>query len=118
MMQDLFIEDIRLHAFHGCLPEEARIGGKYKIDIKAVADFSECADNDDLEKTVDYVVVYELVVEQMAIRSKLIETVAKRIAVKLQEVYPWVSEWEIGLTKYNPPVNGNLGQSRIVWRLS
>lgn len=115
-MQELFIEDIRLHAYHGCLEEEGRIGGKYRIDIKAVADFNECADTDDLNKTVDYVVVYNLVKQEMEIRSKLIETVAKRIAEKLQQQYSWVGEWEVSLTKFNPPVGGNLGQSRIVWR--
>lgn len=118
MMQELFIEDIRLHAYHGCLDEEGRIGGKYRIDIKAVADFSECAETDDLTKTVDYVIVYDLVKAEMAIRSKLIETVAKRIALKLQEQYSWVSSWEVSLTKFNPPVGGNLGQSRIVWKLN
>lgn len=117
-MQELFIEDIRLHAYHGCLDEEGRIGGKYRIDIKAVADFSECAETDDLTKTVDYVIVYDLVKAEMAIRSKLIETVAKRIAFKLQEQYLWVSSWEVSLTKFNPPVGGNLGQSRIVWKLN
>ncbi len=117
-MQDLFIEDIRLHAYHGCLEEEAVIGGKYRVDIKATADFTTCAETDDLTKTVDYVVVYQLVKEQMEKRSKLIETVAKRIAESLSVAYPWVNAWEIGLTKYNPPVGGNLGQSRIVWKLS
>ncbi|MCF8275474.1 MAG: dihydroneopterin aldolase [Flavobacteriales bacterium] len=118
MMQELYIEDIRLHAYHGCLEEEGRIGGKYRIDIKAVADFSACADSDDLNKTVDYVVIYNLVEEEMAVRSKLIETVAKRIALKLREQYTWVSEWEVSLTKFNPPVGGSLGQSRIVWKLN
>jgi dihydroneopterin aldolase len=108
-MQELFIEDIRLHAYHGCLEEEGIIGGKYRIDIKIVADFTECADSDDLTKTVDYVIVYDLVKE---------ETVAKRIALKLQAQYAWVSEWEVSLTKFNPPVGGSLGQSRIVWRIS
>ncbi len=117
-MQELFIEDIRLHAYHGCLEEEGIIGGKYRIDIKIVADFTECADSDDLTKTVDYVIVYDLVKEEMAIRSKLIETVAKRIALKLQAQYAWVSEWEVSLTTFNPPVGGSLGQSRIVWRIS
>ncbi|MDP6908800.1 MAG: dihydroneopterin aldolase [Flavobacteriales bacterium] len=118
MMQELFIEDIRLHAFHGCLEEEARIGGKYRVDVKAVADFNLCADSDDLEKAVDYVLVYQLVSEEMRIRSKLIETVAKRISERLKGAYPWVSEWEVHLTKFNPPVQGSLGQSRVVWKLS
>ncbi len=118
MKQELYIEGIVLHAYHGCLDEEARIGGKYRIDIKAVADLNDCADRDDLSLTVDYVVVFEIVKQQMAIRSKLIETVAKRIALKLKAEYAWVSEWEVSLTKFNPPVGGNLGQSRIVWKLN
>ncbi len=118
MMQELFIEDIRLHAFHGCLDEEAKLGGKYRVDVKAVADFNACADTDNLEKTVDYVLVYQMVSEEMGIRSKMIETVAKRIAERLKKAYPWVSEWEVNLTKFSPPVQGNLGQSRIVWKLS
>lgn len=118
MRQDLYIEDIRLHAYHGCLEEEGRIGGKYRIDIKATADFNDCADTDDLTKTVDYVIVYDLVKAEMAIRSKLIETVAKRIALKLKEQYDWVDGWEVSLTKFNPPVGGNLGQSRVVWKLN
>ena len=116
-MQRLYMEDIRLHAYHGCLDEEGRIGGKYRVDIMAEADLTACAESDDLTQTVDYVVVYELVKEEMAIRSKLIETVAKRIAERLAVTYPWVARWEVSLTKFNPPVGGSLGQSRIVWRL-
>ncbi len=115
MNQTLHIEDIQLHAYHGCLEEEAKIGGKYRVDIKVVADLELSAIDDDLSKTVDYVVVYDLVVQEMAIRSKLIEAVVRRIALRLADAYPWVSEWEVSLTKYNPPVNGHLGQSKIVW---
>jgi dihydroneopterin aldolase len=115
MSQTLYIEDIRLHAYHGCLEEEGRIGGKYRVDIKVEADIEASAISDDLHQTVDYVVVYELVKEEMAIRSKLIETVARRIALRLAEAYPWVDLWEVSLTKFNPPVHGNVGQSRIVW---
>jgi dihydroneopterin aldolase len=115
--QKLYIEDIRLHAFHGCLEEEGRIGGKYRVDILAEANLEACAEEDDLNRTVDYVVVYDLVKEEMAIRSKLIEAVAKRIADRLARTYPWVTKWEVSLTKFNPPVGGSLGQSRIVWTL-
>lgn len=115
-MQELRIENIQLHAFHGCLEEEGRIGGKYRVDVVAEADFSAAAQNDDLTQTVDYVVVYEIVSQEMAIRAKLIETVAKRICDHLTAIYPWVARWEVALTKFNPPVGGMLGQSTIVWK--
>lgn len=116
-LQKLYIEDIRLHAYHGCMEEEGRIGGKYRVDIMAEADLTACTETDDLTRTVDYVVVYALVKEEMGIRSKLIETVAKRIAERLARTYPWVAHWEVCLTKFNPPVGGSLGQSRIVWTI-
>jgi len=115
-MQELRIENIQLHAYHGCLEEEGRIGAKYRVDVMAEADFSASAQTDDLTQTVDYVVVFEIVCQEMDIRSKLIEAVAKRISERLITRYPWVSRWEVALTKYNPPVGGMLGQSTVVWK--
>jgi len=115
-MQELRIENIQLHAYHGCLEEEGRVGGKYRVDVVAEADFSISAKADDLTQTVDYVVVYDIVCQEMAVRSKLIEAVAKRISDRLTARYPWVLSWKVALTKYNPPVGGMLGQSTIVWK--
>ena len=33
------IKDIRLYAFHGCLEEEAKIGGNYIVDVKIYTDY-------------------------------------------------------------------------------
>jgi dihydroneopterin aldolase len=98
------------------LEEEGRIGSKYRVDVIAEADFSNSANNDDLTQTVDYVVVYDVVLHEMGIRSKLIETVAKRISDRLEAEYPWVVKWQVAVTKYAPPVGGMLGQTTIVWK--
>ena len=79
------INGIKLYAFHGCLPEEEKIGGHYRVDVYLETDFSEAASNDDLSKTVDYVVVNKIVQEEMAIRSKLIEHVGQRIYVQIKK---------------------------------
>lgn len=107
------VEGIRLYAFHGCLPEEAKIGSEYIVDVVIETDFSEAAKNDDLSKTIDYLTVFGIVKEQMAIRSKLIEHVAKRISDKLKSTLPAIQKLEVTVTKINPPVNGAVGSTSV-----
>ena len=73
------VENIKLYAFHGCLNEEALIGSDYIIDVTVTADLSKSSQTDDLNDTVDYVLLNKIVKEEMAIRSKLLEEVGQRI---------------------------------------
>ncbi len=109
------LENIQLYAYHGCLEEEALIGQNYRVDVYISTDYSEAAQTDDLTKTVDYVQVYEIVKREMAIRSKLIEHVTKRICETLVAEISRIDKCEVRLTKYNPPVNGMVGNASVNW---
>ncbi len=102
------VEGIRTYSYHGCLAEEATIGGSYVVDVMIETDFNEAAISDELSKTVDYLTVHEIVKEQMAIRSKLIEHVAKRISDKLRSQLPAIQKLQVTVTKINPPMNGDV----------
>lgn len=110
-MQELAIRRIECHSFHGCLPEETVIGSTFSVDVFFTGDFSGAIENDDLSKTVDYVMVHRIVRDEMAIPSKLIEHVAGRILKKLRNSFPAVSKCKVSITKFNPPVNGQLGEA-------
>ena len=99
------VQGISIHAFHGCLPEEEKNGQEYFVDVEAEGDFSTAVNADDLSKTVDYCVVYEIVKREMAIRSKLIEHVCGRILSSLLKKYPQI-KFSVSVKKPNPPVNG------------
>ena len=103
---------IELHAYHGCLEEESKLGGKYSVDVIVNADLLPGATSDELSKTVDYVANYNIVKKQMAIRSKLIETVARRIADDLQKL-PGVQSGEIILRKLTAPIGGVVGHVAV-----
>lgn len=107
-MHIVSIHELKVFAYHGCLPEEAVIGTDYKIDIDVYTDFSEAAKNDDLSKTIDYVVIAAIVKEEMAIRAKLIETVCQRIILRIKSTYPKVQKVKVVLFKINPPAGANL----------
>ncbi len=113
MTHTINIEGIKLYAYHGCLEEEARIGGNYIVDVYMNTDFSEAAQTDDLTKTIDYCNVFEIVKSEMAIRSKLIEPVGKRIYDRLRNDFPSISTLRIKLTKLLPPINGDVEKVSI-----
>lgn len=115
-MNKLWVKGMRFHAFHGCLAEEEKLGGTYQVDVCIGADFKSAAIDDDLSKTADYEEVFKLTEKEMLLRSKLIEAVAKRIAESLQSTYPWSSEINVVLTKFNPPIDGRrITQAVIEW---
>ena len=110
-MHQLLIKDIECHAFHGCMEEEGKIGGRFSVDVEINGDFSAAVSNDDLSATVDYVAVHRIVRREMSVRSKLIEHVAGRILQQMKNTFPEVTSCAVTITKYNPPVNGQIGRA-------
>lgn len=108
MINKININNIRVYAYHGCLPEETTIGAWYRVDVNIETDFSPCEKDDDLSKTVDYVTVNRIVKDQMAIPSRLIEHVGFRILNQLKkEITSWL-HFHVVVTKFNPPINGDV----------
>lgn len=110
-MHQLLIKDIQCHAFHGCMDEEGKIGGRFSVDVELNGDFSLAVANDDLSATVDYVTIHRIVRQEMAVRSKLIEHVAGRILLQVKSTFPDILSCVVTITKYNPPVNGQIGKA-------
>ncbi|OFY86560.1 MAG: dihydroneopterin aldolase [Bacteroidetes bacterium RIFCSPLOWO2_12_FULL_35_15] len=113
-MNKILVEGIKLYAYHGCMEEEGKIGGNYIVDVTMETDFSEAAETDDLTKTIDYVVVYNIVKKQMAIRSMLIEHVGKRIITELKKELRGLIKVDLKIIKLNPPMNGNVERVSII----
>jgi dihydroneopterin aldolase len=108
------ISGIRIYAYHGCLPEEAIIGGDYIVNIVLKGNFSKAAANDKLEDTIDYVDVYKIVKKEMHIRARLIEHVAQRIADNLKASFASVSSLSVEVIKKNPPIGGEVDEVSAV----
>ncbi len=108
MEHKIAVEGIKLYAYHGCLDEEAVIGGNYIVDVYLITDFTEAAKTDDLSRTIDYCAIYEIVKKEMAVRSKLIEQVAQRIHTTIEKNFSAIKNTRVRVTKLNPPMNGNV----------
>lgn len=113
----ILVEGIRLYAYHGCMEEEAKTGRSYRVDVNAETDQERSAESDRLEDTVNYVSIYNIVKEEMAVRSKLIEHVAARIARRIRVQHPPVKKVTVKVTKLHPPIDGTVeGVSVILTR--
>jgi dihydroneopterin aldolase len=114
MKHTVEVNGIKLYAFHGCLPEEGKIGGNYTVDVSVKTDFSTAAIEDDLSKTIDYVIINRIVKEEMAIRSKLIEHVGQRIVNSIKKEVQNIDYIRVKVTKICPPINGDVDNVAII----
>ena len=105
-MGKIRLENIQLYAYHGCLEEEGKIGSDYKVELEVKSDLSIPSKSDKLADTVDYTHLNKIVKEEMAIRSKLLEHVAKRILNRLYRELPNIDSARVWVSKIAPPING------------
>ncbi len=111
------LKNIRIYAYHGCLTEEAKIGSDYIVDLKVKTSLKKASETDDLNDTVDYVLLNKIVVEEMKIRSKLLEQVAKRILVRITKEVQNVEKTTIRVSKINPPIGGDVEKVTIKMKM-
>ena len=115
------LTNIRTFSFHGCLEEEAKIGSDYSVNLTIKTNLKPSAQTDELTDTVDYVDLNRIVVEEMAIRAKLLEHVAQRIIDRVLKELQMVTKIEVEVTKLNPPIGGDVEGVTIIirkkWRL-
>lgn len=113
-MGTIRVTNIRLRANHGCMDEEARIGGDYLVHVELTADLVPSMVSDDLNDTVDYVAVHSIVQREMAVRSKLIEHVAGRILHALRRELQGISHATVEVVKLSPPIGGDVQSVSVI----
>lgn len=107
-MGTIKLKNIRTYSYHGCLIEEGKIGSDYSVDIEVKTNLNKSSLSDDLKDTVDYVLLNQIVVEEMAIRSNLLEHVAQRIIQRVFKEVTTISSIKLGVSKLNPPIGGDV----------
>ena len=107
------VENIRVFAYHGCLKEESKIGSDYRVDLEVKANLQVSAVTDKLSDTVDYVLLNRIVKEEMDKPSHLLETVAKRILIRILSEDELVEKATVWVSKLNPPIGGDVQKVTI-----
>lgn len=107
-MSIIRIEKMNFYAFHGCFAEEREIGTRFRVDVAMKVDTLKAEKSDDINDTVNYLEVYQLVKKQMMIPSHLLEHVARRIGEAVIAHFPDVESITVKVSKLNPPLGGQM----------
>jgi len=113
-MECIELKKMLFHAYHGATNQERIVGNTYRVDLKLFLDLSKAIESDNLDDTLNYADIFNLVKEEMTIPSCLIEHVTRRIVQKIKEQYPRISKIKIRLAKINPPVDGEMKEAAII----
>lgn len=98
---------MRLHAYHGVLEQERRTGNDYEVTLRVDYPADDCLVSDDVNDTLSYAILADIIREEMAVVSNLVEHVAGRIVRRITDSYPSASAVYIKLTKIAPPMHAD-----------
>jgi dihydroneopterin aldolase len=71
------------------------------------------AESDNLNDTISYADINEIIHQEMAVKSKLLEHVAGRIISKIHEKFQEISYIRLKITKTSPPMKGEMKGASI-----
>jgi dihydroneopterin aldolase len=113
IMGKIYLKNIRLYAFHGCMDEEEKIGSDYVVNVVVDTNLDQSSKSDQLKDTVDYVALHSIVKSEMEQRAKLLEHVADRILIRIMKEHPSVEKASVKVAKKNPPIGGNVEEVAV-----
>lgn len=112
----LEINGLRLLGNHGVRKQESLVGNTFEVNVKLSFDAEHAMRTDRLDLTISYAEVIEIVRQEMAFPSKLLEHVVYRIYQALMHRYSNIQGGEITVYKINPPVAAELGRTGFTFR--
>ena len=110
------LEGMEFKAYHGCLEQEKVRGNSFTVDFRGELDLSAAVLSDNLNDTLNYAEIYDIVAEEMSIPSELLENVAGRIVHGIEKRFPELISFSVRVSKKRPPVDGVAQWSRVTLR--
>lgn len=108
MNTTIHLARMNFYSHHGCFEEERAIGTRFSVDLWLTYDAARASVTDDVSDAVNYALVYQTVQREMAIPSRLLECVAKRIIDAVKAEFPPVTSVKVRVCKLNPPLGGQM----------
>lgn len=103
----ILLENVKFYAFHGVFPQERKVGNDYQVSLRIGYDISRAMVSDDVNDTLNYAEVYQLLSQEMSVPSALLERVAGRIGDRLFRKFPAIQSIDLTIIKVNPPMGAD-----------
>ena len=103
----IVLNDVRLYAFHGVMEQERRVGGWFSVTLRVCCNISRAMETDQVDDTISYADLLDIVKQEMAQPSQLLEHVAGRIGHAVAGRFAQARRIEVKLLKLNPPMGAD-----------
>lgn len=109
----IYIRNLRVHAYHGVMPQERVVGNDYVVNLKVGYPWQKAMDSDNLADTLSYADLVRLVERVMDVPSALLEHVAGRMVNEIKEMFPLVGYVKLDIAKIAPPMSADCQSAGI-----
>ncbi len=107
------LRGMSFHANHGCYAEEKITGNTFEVDLRLRPYQTQAPETDRIQDALNYQEAYNIVAEQIALTSNLLEHVAQRILTALFAHYS-ILEWaEVSVAKLAPAMGGKISRVQV-----
>jgi dihydroneopterin aldolase len=105
MSDGIFITGLLVHAHHGVMRHETKVGQQFAIDLALALDLVPAAASDKLVDTVSYASIVETATRAFTERSyQLVEAAAGAIAEEVLAAFPRVASVRVTVHKPHAPI--------------
>ena len=115
MTDAIFVSGLALHAYHGVMQHEAKVGQTFHLDLVLDIDLDEASRSDKLKDTVSYDMVVETASEAFcARRYRLVEAAAGAVADAVLARCPQVRGIRVTVHKPHAPIAATFDDVGVV----
>jgi dihydroneopterin aldolase len=105
MTDRVFVKGLSLHAYHGVMQHEGKVGQTFTLDLALDIDLAEAARTDKLAHTVGYDQVVDVASRAFcARRYRLVEAAAGAVADAVLDRFPQVAAVRVTVHKPHAPI--------------
>jgi dihydroneopterin aldolase len=115
MSDTIFVTGLLIHAHHGVMEHEAKLGQRFVIDLELTVDLAAASRSDKVADTVSYSAIVDTATQVFTKRSyRLIEAAGGAVADAILEAFTRVEAIQVTVRKPHAPIAAIFGDAGVV----
>jgi dihydroneopterin aldolase len=105
MSDTIFIQGLLVHAHHGVMAHEEKVGQRFTIDLELAIDLAPAGASDKLADTASYSAIVETATQAFTRQShRLVEAAAASVADAVLDAFPKITSARVTVHKPHAPI--------------
>ncbi|SKB63693.1 dihydroneopterin aldolase [Sphingobacterium nematocida] len=110
--QKVSLREVRFYSPIGFYEEEQVVGNEFYVNVDVYFPFQN-SDAEDLRNTINYEELYQVVLEVMSPKRKLLESALEDMLDLIMKKFNFAQKVYVAIKKINPPFGGDLANSEV-----